>query len=151
MQTMSRQPTINVVDDEEMSSQGSVNAPVAPPHSPTQGEATPQTPTAPIPFALVFDSVQMQQSGVAGTSCIPATTVLVESTEVVAAPTIVVDAPTHTETKQVFAEVSSALHSVSSQHDVVRTEMEQLSRGMEQMRQERAGKVESTAQVKAVL
>ena len=33
---MSAQATVNIVDDEEMSSQGSVNAPVAPPHAAMQ-------------------------------------------------------------------------------------------------------------------
>ena len=107
-------PTVNVVDDEEMSSQGSMNAPVAHPQSPTQGQVRAQTPTAPASFPSIFDSVQTQQLGVAGTSRIAQTTVPVESTEVVAAPTIVVDAPTREETKQAFDEVSSALHSVSS-------------------------------------
>ena len=145
---MSRQPTVNVVNDEEMSSQGSVNAPVAPPHSPTHGQVTAQTPSAPISFpSLVLDSAPTQQSGVAGTSRALQTTIPVESTEILAAPTVVVDAPTREDTKQAFAEVSSALHSVSSQHDAVRAEMQQLSRGMEQMRQERPGEVESTAQV----
>ena len=96
---MSGQPTVNVVDDKEMSSQGSVNAPVAPPQLPTQGQVTAQPPMRPISFPSVLDSVQTQQSGVAGTSRAPASTLLVESTEVVAAPTMVVDAPTREETK----------------------------------------------------
>ena len=95
--------------------------------------------------------MQTQQSGVAGTSRAPQTTVPVESTEVVATPTMVVDAPTRAETKQAFDEVSSVLHSASSQHEAVRAEMQQLSRGMEHMRQERAREVESTAQVQAAI
>ena len=61
---MSHQATVNVVDDEEMSSQGSVNASVAPPYLPTQGQVTAQTPTASISFPSVLGDVQMQQSGV---------------------------------------------------------------------------------------
>ena len=143
---MSQQATFNIVDNEEMSSQGSVNAPVAPPHSPTQGQATTQTPTAPLPFlSSVLDSVQTQQSGVARMSHAMAMTIPVQSTEVVVAPTMVVDAPTRAETKQAFDEVSFALRSVLSQHDAVYMEVQQLSCGMEQMRQERTGEVESTA------
>ena len=148
---MSQQATVNVVDNEEMSSQGSVNAPVAPPRSPMQGRVTAQTPTAPISFPSVLDSVQTQQSGVAGTSRATAVTVPVESTEVLAAPMVVFDTPSRTETKQAFAEVSSALQSMSSQHDAMRAEMEQLSRGMEQMQMERIGELETTAQVKETL
>ena len=104
---MSGQPTINVVDDEEMSSQGSVNAPVAHPSSPTQGQVTAQAPSAPYSFpSSVLDTAATQQSRVAGTSRAAQTTVPAESTQVVAAPTVVVDAPTRTETKQAFAEVS---------------------------------------------
>ena len=128
---MSDQPTFNVVDDEEMSSQGSVNAPVAPPQSPTQGQTMAQPPTAPISFPSVLDSVQTQQSRVAGTISARQSGIPVESMEVVAAPTMVVDAPTREETKQAFDEVSSVLHSVSSQHEAVRAEMQQLSRGIE--------------------
>ena len=90
---------MNMVDNEEMSSQGSVNTPVAPPQSPTQGQVTAQPPVAPISFPSVLDSVQTQQSGVIRTSRAPTRMILVESTEVVATPTIVVDAPTREETK----------------------------------------------------
>ena len=146
---MSGQPTYNVVDDEEMSSQGSVNAPVAHPQSPTQAQGTAQTPLLPTFFpSSVLDSAPTQQSRVAGTSRATQSTVPVESTQVVAAPTEVVDAPTRAETKQAFEEVSSALKSVSSQHDAVRSEMQALSRGMEEMRVARAGELETTAQVK---
>ena len=96
---MSGQPTINVVDDEEMSSQGSVNAPVAHPSSPTQGQVTAQAPTAPVFLSPSSGTLATQQSRVAGTSRVTQATVPVESTQVVAAPTVVVDAPTRTETK----------------------------------------------------
>ena len=128
---------MNIIDDKEMSSQGSVNAPVAPPQSPTQGQATPQLPSPVfvIPSSVV-STAPTQQSGVAGTSGASRTTIPVESTEVVAARTIVVDAPTRDKTKQAFDKVSSALCSASLQQEAMRVEMEQLSRGMEQMRME---------------
>ena len=149
---MSGLPTVNVVDDEEMSSQGSVNALVAPPQSPTQGQATPQLPSPVFVMpSSVVSTTPTQQSGVAGTSGASRTTVLVESTEVVAARTIVVDAPTREETKQAFDEVTSALRSASSQQEAMCTEMAQLSCRMEQMRVERAGELETTTQVKEIL
>ena len=91
------------------------------------------------------------QSGVAGTSHAPTTTVPIECTVVLAVPTVVNNAPSCEEMKGAFAEVSSALHSVSSQHDVVRVEMQALSCGMKQMRMERARELETTAQVKVML
>ena len=128
---MSDKATINLVDDEEMSSQGSVNAPVARTASPVAQGPTYQTPAglppwpglprAPVQSAAAPD----QQSVVAGPSGgRAATTVPVQSTEVIAAPTVPVDAPTRAETKQAFAEVSSALRDVSSQHDEVHSGMQ---------------------------
>ena len=111
-----------------------------------------QMPTTPFVIpSSVGSMAQTQQSGVAGTSGASKVTIPVESTEVVAAPTIVVDAPTRSETKQAFDEVSSVLHSAASQQQEMRAEMETLSRGMEQMRLERAGELETTAQVKETL
>ena len=135
---MSDKATINLVDDEEMSSQGSVNAPVARTASPVAQGPTYQTPSglppwpglprAPVQPAAAPD----QQSVVAGPSGgRAATTVPVQSTEVIATPTVPVDAPTRAETKQAFAEVSSALRDVSSQHDEVRSGMHQLASGVE--------------------
>ena len=91
---MSDKATINLVDDEEMSSQGSVNAPVARTASPVAQGPTYQTPsglpswprlpTVPVQPAAAPD----QQSVVAGPSGgRAATTVPVQSTEVIAAPT----------------------------------------------------------------
>ena len=150
---MSQQATVNVVDDEEMSSQGSVNAPVAPQCSTTleQMKVQAQAPTELLGIPTTTSLMGTQISRVAGPSGDSVRTVPVESTKVLVAPTMVVDAPSHVETKQAFVEVSSALHSVSLQHDAVHTEMEQLSRGMEQMRMERAGELETTAQVKETL
>ena len=71
---MSNVPTVNVVDDEEMSSQGSVNAPVAPqPPSPQQARTAPvQTEWSP----PSQPSIVTRQSVVAS----PSATVPVEST-----------------------------------------------------------------------
>ena len=118
---MSVQGTINVVDDEEMSSQGSVNAPVARPVSPVGQRPTYQTPSGlpPWPGTPMAEELARttpaQQSGVTGFhGGKVATTTPVQSTEVIAALTVPVDAPTRAETKQVFAEVSSVLCDVSS-------------------------------------
>ena len=148
---MSAQATVNVVDDEEMSSQGSVNAPVVPPTSLMREQVTAQAPMEQMAFQSPLSFTLTQWFDVAGTGGAPTKIVLVESTEVLAAPTVGVDAPSRAETKQAFADVSLALCSVSSQHDAVCAEMEQLSHGMEQMRMERAGELETTAQVKETL
>ena len=135
---MSGIPTVNVVDDEEMSSQGSVNAPVAPqPPSPQQARTVPvQTGWTP-PEVI---SASTQQSAVAS----PSATTPVESTQVVAAPTIVVDAPSREETKQAFVEVSSVLQQASFAHEEVKSEMKSLATGIEELRRTRAGDVETT-------
>ena len=113
---MSRQATLNVVDDEEMSSQGSVNAPVARPTSPVVQGPTYQTPSGLPPWPVLpmeqglTAAAPMQQSifvGPRGGSA--ATTTPVQSTEVLAAPTVPVDSPTRAETQKAFEEVSSAL------------------------------------------
>ena len=156
---MSRQATLNVVDDEEMSSQGSVNAPVARPSSPLVQGPTYQTPSGLPPWPgspmeqVQAAAVPMQQSVVAGPrGGSTATTLPVQqSTEVLAAPTVPVDSPTRAETQQAFAEVSSALRGVSSQHEEVRSEMQELASGMEALRRARASDVETTAQVQATL
>ena len=138
---MSGVPTVNVVDDEEMSSQGSVNAPVAPqPPSPQQAR-TVQVQTGWTPPGI--PSAATQQSAVAS----PSVTVPVESTEVVAAPTIVVDASSCEETKQAFMEVSSTLQQASSAHEEVRTGMQSLASDIESLRRTRAGDVETIAQL----
>ena len=134
---MSGIPTINVVDDEEMSSQGSVNAPMAPQPPLPQQARTVQVQTGWTPPGI--PSTAMQQSAVAS----PSATVPVESMQVVAAPTIVVDAPSCEETKQAFAEVSSALQQTSSVQEEVHAEMQSLATGMEELRHTRAGDVET--------
>ena len=140
---MSGIPTINVVDDEEMSSQGSVNAPVAPLQPVGRQSPIPPVPQSPV----TMSSIPTQQSGVSG----PSGTVPVESTEVVAAPTIVVDAPSREETKKAFEEVSSVLQQASSAHEEVRTGMQSLASDIESLRRKQAGDVETTAQLQQTL
>ena len=150
---MSAQATVNIVDDEEMSSQGSVNAPVAPPPVATQQSLSTQA-QAPTEVVNVHGDVQpvaAQQSGVVGTTRAVSATVPVQSTEVVATPTVMVDAPSRAETKQAFAEVSSAFRAVSSHQEEVQSGMQQLASGVEELRRARASDVETTAQVQATL
>ena len=106
---MSTQATVNLVDDEEMSSQGSVNAPVPPPQSPTGQVPTYQVPTGLPPWPGMARPVRTSQSGVVASHSVPLPTVPIQSMEVVAAPTVQVDAPSCVETRQMFEEVSSAL------------------------------------------
>ena len=150
---MSGRPTVNIVEDEEMSLQGSVNAPVAPPPVATQQSLSTQA-QAPTEVVNVHSGLQpaaAQQSGVAGTSRAVSPTVPEQSTEVVVMPTIVVDAPSRADTKQAFAEVSSAFRVVSSQQEEVQSGMQQLASGVEELRRAWAGDVETTAQVQATL
>ena len=148
---MSGQATINVVDDEEMSSQGSVNAPVAPQPPVVQQGPTAMEPTEVVGTPVGWHPTMMQQSGVAGRSGSPAPTVPVQSTQVVVAPTVPVDAPSRAETRRAFDEVSSVLRTVSSEHAEVRSKMQGLVSGMEALRRARAGDVKTTAQVQATL
>ena len=130
---MSGLPTVNVVEDEQMSSEGSVNAPVAPPRSPSVHSARAQSPVAPVDLSAgrVSPVAKILQSGTAGQRGSVSVFSPVQSTEIVGAPTVPVDIPTREETKQAFEEVSSALRSVLSQHDEVRAGMQSLASGVE--------------------
>ena len=150
---MSAQATVNIVDDEEMSSQGSVNVPVAPPHIVMQQSLSTQA-QAPTETVNVHPGRQPEttrQSSVTRTSHAASPTIPEQSTEVVATPTLVVDAPSRTETKQAFEEVSLVFCAVSSQQEVVQSGMQELASGVEGLRRTRAGDVETTAQVQAML
>ena len=103
---MSAQAMLNLVDDEEMSSQGSVNAPVARLVSPVGQRPTYQTPSGLPPWpgtpmaSAVATIAPAQQSVVTGFHGGKAvTTTPVQSTKVVAAPTVPVDTPTKAEIK----------------------------------------------------
>ena len=149
---MSAQGTINVVDDEEMSSEGSVNTPVLPQWHATLAEnPTQQIPSRPLIWTSPTRDAATQQSGVASPSGSAAPTVPVQSTEVITAATTPVDAPSREETRQAFDEVSSALHSVSSAHEEVKARMQTLASGVEQLHCARAGDVETTAQIQRTL
>ena len=123
---MSGQPTVNIVEDEEMSSQGSVNTPVAPPPVATQQSLSThaQAPTEVVNVHSGLQPATAQQSGVVGTSQSVRPTVPGQSTKVVATPTIVVDAPSCAETKQAFAEVSPAFRAMSSHQEEVQFGMQ---------------------------
>ena len=113
---MSARATINLVDDEEMSSQGSVNASMATPRttSPSQILTTQpvETPQG-LPLWTGAQLVQalapiMQSSVDAGPSGVAAIVPVIGGGEPSAiATTIAIDAPSHQETKEAFAEVSS--------------------------------------------
>ena len=149
---MSAQGTINVVDDEEMSSEGSVNTPVLPQwHAALAENPTQQIPSRPLIWTSQERDAATQQSGVASPSGSAAPTIPVQSTEVLAATTIPVDAPSRAETRQAFDEVSSALHSVSSAHEEVKAGMQTLASGVEDLHRARAGDVETTAQIQRTL
>ena len=69
---MSGLPTVNVVDDEQMSLEGSVNAPVAPPHSPSVHSARAQSPIEPVDWSAgrmspVAKTLQIETTGQRGT------------------------------------------------------------------------------------
>ena len=148
---MSTQATVNLVDDEEMSSQGSVNAPVSPPQSPTGQVPTHQVPTGLPPWPGMVQLAVTSQSGVAASHGVPSPTVPVQSTEVVATPTVQVDAPSRAETRQAFVEVSFILRDVSSTHEGVKAEMQSLAMGIEVVRRQQIGEVETIAQVHTTL
>ena len=150
---MSGLPTVNVIDDEQMSSEGSVNAPVAPPRSPSVHSTRVQSPVEPVDFSggrisPVAKTLQIETTGPRGSSSVfhP-----VQSTEIIGAPTVPVDIPTREETTQAFAEVSSALRSVSTQHDEVRAGMQSLASGVETLQRARVVDEEKSAQVQATL
>ena len=150
---MSGLPTVNVVDDEQMSSEGSVNAPVAPPRSPSVHSARAQSPVAHLDLSAgrVSPVAKILQSDIAGRRGSASVFGTVQSTEVVGAPTVPVDVPTREETKQAFAEVSSVLRDVSTQHDEVQAGMQSLASGVETLRRARAADLETSAQVQATL
>ena len=65
---MSGLPTVNVIDDEQMSLEGSVNAPVAPPRSPSVHSTRAQSPIEPVDLSAgrISPVVKILQAGTAG-------------------------------------------------------------------------------------
>ena len=149
---MSAQGTINIVDDDEMSSEGSVNTPVLPQQQGAVAQApTQQVPSRPLIWTSPKRDAATQQSSVVGPSGSVAPTIPLQSTEVIAAATVPIDASSRAETRQAFDEVSSALHSVSSAHEEVKAGMQTLASAVEQLHCARAGDVETTAQIQRTL
>ena len=130
---MSRLPTVNVVEDEQMSSEGSVNAPVAPPRSPSVHSARATSPVEPVDLlsGCVSPIAKTLQAGAAGRERSASVFSPVPPTEVVGAPSVPSNVPSRAETTQAFAEVSSVLRNVSSQHEEVRAGMQSLASGVE--------------------
>ena len=150
---MSGVPTINVVEDEQMSSEGSVNAPVAPPRSPSVHSARATSPVEPVDLlsGRVSPIAKTLQAGSAGRERSASVFSPIPPTEVVGAPSVPSNVPSRAETTQAFAEVSSVLRNVSSQHEEVRAGMQSLASGVETLRRARVADVETTAQVQATL
>ena len=150
---MSGVPTINVVEDEQMSSEGSVNAPVAPPRSPSVHSARATSPVEPVDLlsGRVSPIAKTLQAGSAGRERSASVFSPIPPTEVVGAPSVPSNVPSRAETTQAFAEVSSVLRDVSSQHEEVRAGMQSLASGVETLRRARVADVETTAQVQATL
>ena len=140
---MSGHGTINIVDDDEMSSQGSVNAPVAVSSVGTQVQAPVMQQTTPLarsplrpqsPIAQVAPTVQ---SSVFAHPSAFATTVPVAGGSGQArpvAPTIPLDVPTRQETKKAFDEVSSAFQDMSAQHGQIKRGLQVLASAVEALR-----------------
>ena len=150
---MSGQPAVHYVDDEQMSSEGSVNAPVAPPRGSGEQSLRAQSPMtmATIPVTGLVPPAQTVQAGVARRSGTLSMSGAAATMEVVVAHMVPVDVLTRAETKQAFVEVSSALWGISSQHDEVRARMQSLVSGVETLCCARVADVEMTAQVQATL
>ena len=121
--------TINVVDDKQMSSEGSVNAPIAPLHSPSVHSARATSPVEPVDLlsGRVSPIAKTLQASTAGQGRSASVFSQVSPTEVVGAPTVPSNIPSREEMMQAFAGVSSALRNVSTQHDEVRAGMQSLT------------------------
>ena len=120
---------INIVDDDEMSSQGSVDAPVAASSAGTQVQAPVMQQTIPPagsplrPQSLIAQVAPTVQSSVFAHPSAFATTVPVaggSGQTGSVAPTIPLDVPTRQETKKAFEEVSSAFQDMFAQHGKIK-------------------------------
>ena len=153
---MSGHPIVNIVDDDEMSSQGSVNAPVAAPRieAPIQSATTqsfvlpsglPLQPQSPI--AQVAPTVQ--SSVFAGTSGIASTVPIAGGIPSFGtmAPTIPVDVPSHQWTKEAFEEVSSAFKGMTEKHGQMQGDLQTLASTVVALKQAQQGEAESSAQI----
>ena len=144
---MSGQPTVNIVDDDEMSSQGSVNAPMATPGTAAQVQAptrqrhetasglppwrhSPMAQEMQQPVPTEQSSVFAGRSGVAPT--VPVAAGSVQPSAV--ATTIPVDAPSRQETKEAFQEVSSAFQEMSTKHGQIQGSLQVLASTVEALK-----------------
>ena len=140
---MSGRGTINIVDDDEMSSQGSVNALVAASSvgtqvqspmmqqtiSPSRSQLWPQSPITQI-VPIVQSSVFTHPSAFATTIPVARGSGQIGSI----APTILLDMPTRQETKKAFEEVSSASQDMSAQHRQIKGGLQLLVSTVEVLR-----------------
>ena len=126
---MSGQPIVNIVDDDEMSSQGSVNASMVAPGMATQVQAPTrqqyETPSGlpPWPHSPMAQTMQQpapteQSSVFAGCSGVVPSVPIAEGNvqPSVVAPTIPVDVPSRQETKKAFQEISPAFQDMFAKH-----------------------------------
>ena len=136
---------MNVVDDEEMSSQGSV-------HSPLIGSSVGmlvQTPVTPQVIPVAGSPLQPQspvaratptvQSSVLGHPSAFATivpTAVASGSEQLGnvAPTIPVEVPTLEDTKAAFQEVSSTFRNMSAQHGQMQGNLQELASTVQELR-----------------
>ena len=127
---------MNIVDDDEMSSQGSVNAPVAAPRTEapilsagTQSSVLPSglplRPQSPV----AQSAPTLQSSIVAGTSGIAPTIPVVGGAPSIGTvtPTIPADVPSRQETKEAFEEVSSAFKGMTEKHGQMQGDLQTLA------------------------
>ena len=135
---------MNIVDDDEMSSQGSVNAPMAVPSTEAQVQAParqqydtssrlPPWPYSPMAQAIQVPTSTTQSSVFARRNCI-APTVPIEKGSAqpsTIAPTIPVDVLSCQETKEAFQEVPSAFQDMSTKHRQIQERLQVLAGTME--------------------
>ena len=155
---MSGQPTINIVEDDEMSSQGSVHSPligssvgtavqspVIQQTIPVMGSPLrPQSPVATL-APTVQSSVFAQPSAVATT--IPVTPASWGGRSGSVSPTIPVEVPTLEDTKAAFQEVSSTFRDMSTQHGQIQGNLQTLASTVQALRQAKQEEQQTSVQV----
>ena len=162
---MSGQPTMNIVDDDEMSSQGSVNAPMAAPSTVAQVQAPTrqryETPSGVASLATLShgprdaiacphrDSRVFSQDAVELHPLFLWLEASVQPSAV--APIVPVDVPSHQETKEAFQEVASAFQDMSTKHGQIQGSLQVLASTVEALKQAQQGEVASSAQVQETL
>ena len=159
---MSGQATINIVDDDEMSSQGSVHSPligssvgtsvqtpVIQQTIPVMGSPLrPQSPVATL-APTVQSSVFAQPSAFATTVPVAATSRSGRAGSV--SPTIPVEVPTLEDTKAAFQEVSSTFRDMSAQHGQIQGNLQTLASTVQALRQAKQEEQQTSVQVQETL